>query len=87
MNPADIIKDAVALFKEYALDLSQKELRIDVESGELIGYTEALSVLQDAWSADMRREIGLDFDIDAAYLNSTIKGETCCYDLDGKEID
>ena len=65
----------------------QKEHRNDVESGELIGYTEALSVLQDACSPDMRREIGLDFDIDAAYLNSTKKGGTCCYDLDGKEID
>lgn len=53
----------------------------------MIGYTEALSVLQDACSPDMRREIGLDFDIDAAYLNSTKKGGTCCYDLDGKEID
>ena len=68
MNPADIIKDAVALIKEYAQELSQKEHRDDVESGELIGYTEALSVLQDACSPDMRREIGLDFDIDAAYL-------------------
>lgn len=87
MNPADIIKDAVALIKEYAQELSQKEHRDDVESGELIGYTEALSVLQDACSLDMRREIGLDFDIDAAYLNSTKKGEACCYDLDGKEID
>lgn len=87
MNPADIIKDAVALIKEYAQELSQKEHRNDVESGELIGYTEALSVLQDACSPDMRREIGLDFDIDAAYLNSTKKGGTCCYDLDGKEID
>ena len=87
MNPADIIKDAVALIKEYAQELSQKEHRDDVESGKLIGYTEALSVLQDACSPDMRREIGLDFDIDAAYLNSTKKGGTCCYDLDGKEID
>lgn len=87
MNPADIIKDAVALIKEYAQELSQKEHRDDVESGELIGYSEALSVLQDACSPDMRREIGLDFDIDAAYLNSTKKGGTCCYDLDGKEID
>ncbi len=42
-----------------------KEHRYDVESGELIGYTEALSVLQDACSPDMRREVGLDFDIDA----------------------
>lgn len=42
MNPADIIKDAVALIKEYAQELSQKEHRNDVESGELIGYTEAL---------------------------------------------
>ena len=56
MNPADIIKDAVALIKEYAQELSQKEHRDDVESGELIGYTEALSVLQDACSPDMRRE-------------------------------
>ncbi len=47
MNPADIIKDAVALIKEYAQELSQKEHRDDVESGELIGYTEALSVLQE----------------------------------------
>ena len=86
MNPSDIIKDAVALIKEYAQELSQKEHRNDVESGELIGYTEALSVLQDACSPDMRREIGLDFDIDA-YLNSTKKRGTCCYDLDGKEID
>ncbi len=54
-------------------ELSQKEHRYDVESGELIGYTEALSVLQDACSPDMRREVGLDFDIDAAYLNSTKK--------------
>ena len=54
MNPADIIKDAVALIKEYAQELSQKEHRDDVESGELIGYTEALSVLQDACSPDMR---------------------------------
>ena len=77
MNPADIIKDAVALIKEYAQELSQKEHRDDVESGELIGYTEALSVLQDACSPDMRREIGLDFDIDATYLNSTKKGEAC----------
>lgn len=46
MNPADIIKDAVALIKEYAQELSQKEHRDDVESGELIGYTEALSVLR-----------------------------------------
>lgn len=75
MNPADIIKDAVALIKEYAQELSQKEHRNDVESGELIGYTEALSVLQDACSPDMRREIGVDFDIDAAYLNSTKKKE------------
>ena len=60
MDPADIIKDAVALIKEYAQELSQKEHRNDVESGELIGYTEALSVLQDACSPDMRREIGLD---------------------------
>lgn len=71
MNPADIIKDAVALIKEW--DSVKKEHRNDVESGELIGYTEALSVLQDACSPDMRREIGLDFDIDAAYLNSTKK--------------
>lgn len=42
MNPADIIKDAVVLIKEYAQELSQKEHRDDVESGELIGYTEAL---------------------------------------------
>ena len=70
MNPADIIKDAVAL-----------------ECGEVSGYTEDLSVLQDAWWPDMCREIGLDVDIDAAYLNSTKKGEACCYDLDGKEID
>ena len=42
MNPADIIKDAVALIKEYAQELSQKEHRDDVESGELIGYTEAI---------------------------------------------
>lgn len=35
MNPADIIKDAVALIKEYAQELSQKEHRDDVESGEL----------------------------------------------------
>ena len=27
MNPADIIKDAVALIKEYAQELSQKEHR------------------------------------------------------------
>lgn len=87
MDPADIIKDAVALIKEYAQELSQKEHRDAVESGELIGYAEALSVLQDACSPDMRREIGLDFDIDAVYLNSTKKGGTCCYDLDGKEID
>ena len=72
-NPADIIKDAVVLIKEYAQELSQKEHRNDVESGELIGYAEALSVLQDACSPDMRREIGLDFDIDAAYLNGTKK--------------
>lgn len=85
MNPADIIKDAVALIKEW--NAVKKEHRYDVESGELIGYTEALSVLQDACSPDMRREVGLDFDIDAAYLNSTKKGGTCCYDLDGKEID
>ena len=69
------------------MERSQKEHRYDVESGELIGYTEALSVPQDACSPDMRREVGLDFDIDAAYLNSTKKGGTCCYDLDGKEID
>ena len=47
------------------MERSQKEHRYDVESGELIGYTEALSVLQDACSPDMRREVGLDFDIDA----------------------
>ena len=87
MNPADIIKDAVALIKEYAQELSQKEHRNDVESGELIGYTEALSVLQDACSPDMRREIDLDSDTHPAYPPSTKKGETCCYDLDGKEID
>lgn len=46
MNPADIIKDAVALIKEYAQELSQKEHRNDVESGELIGYTEALFYVQ-----------------------------------------
>ena len=73
MDPADIIKDAVVLIKEYAQELSQKEHRNDVDSGELIGYAEALSVLQDACSPDMRREIGLDFDIDAAYLNGTKK--------------
>ena len=49
MNPADIIKDAVALIKEYAQELSQKEHRDDVESGELIGYTEAL-FLCPAWT-------------------------------------
>ena len=59
MNPADIIKDAVALIKEYAQELSQKEHRNDVESGELIGYTEALSVLQDACSPDMGGYIGI----------------------------
>lgn len=42
MDPADIIKDAVTLIKEYAQELSQKEHRNDVESGELIGYTELL---------------------------------------------
>ena len=46
MNPADIIKDAVVLIKEYAQELSQKEHRDDVESGELIGYTEALFYVQ-----------------------------------------
>ena len=46
MNPADIIKDAVVLIKEYAQELSQKEHRNDVESGELIGYTEALFYVQ-----------------------------------------
>ena len=46
MDPADIIKDAVALIKEYAQELSQKEHRDDVESGELIGYTEALFYAQ-----------------------------------------
>ena len=73
MNPADIIKDAVVLINEYAQELSQKEHRDDVESGELIGYSEAVRELQDECSPDMRREIGLDFDIDAAYLNSTKK--------------
>lgn len=70
MDPADIIKDAVVLIKGYAQELRHRN---DVESGELIGYAEALSVLQDACSPDMRREIGLDFDIDAAYLNGTKK--------------
>ena len=87
MNPADIIKDAVALIKEYAQELSQKEHRDDVESGELIGYTEALSVLQDACSPDMRREYDLDLDFFAACMSSTKTGEAWCYDLDGKEID
>lgn len=34
MNPADIIKDAVVLIKEYAQELSQKGHRDDVESGD-----------------------------------------------------
>ena len=60
MNPADIIKDACCTYQRICTGTQSKEHRDDVESGELIGYTEALSVLQDACSPDMRREIGLD---------------------------
>lgn len=73
MNEGNVIKDAVMLIREYAQELSRKEHRTDVEAGELIGYAEALSVLQDACPLDMRRAVGLDFDIDKAYLSGVRK--------------
>lgn len=40
-----------------------------VEYGELIAYAETLSIIRDALSGYDLSAVGLDFDIDARYLN------------------
>lgn len=54
---------------EAADELLEKEDRDLVEQGELIAYAESLSIIRDACSGYDLAEIGLDFDIDARYLN------------------
>jgi hypothetical protein len=37
-------------------------------NGELIGYAESLTIIQEQLSADERKQYGLDFDIDKKYM-------------------
>lgn len=39
-----------------------------VEKGQLLGYTEALTIIKDAISGYDLATVGLDFDIDKKYL-------------------
>ncbi len=37
-------------------------------NGELIGYAESLTIIQEQLSEDERKQYGLDFDIDNKYM-------------------
>jgi hypothetical protein len=37
-------------------------------NGELTGYAESLTIIQEQLSADERKQYGLDFDIDKKYM-------------------
>ncbi|MBR4291688.1 MAG: hypothetical protein IKT52_13790 [Oscillospiraceae bacterium] len=63
------LKEIVEGIVEAADELLEKEDRDLVEQGELIAYAESLSIIRDACAGYDLKEIGLDFAIDAKYLN------------------
>ena len=64
----DLLSDAVAAIIENADELKAQPNLDDVAFGQLVGYAEALCIIQDICSLDEQKKLGLDFDVDARYL-------------------
>ena len=64
----NLIREISENIIEAADELLEKENRDLVEQGQLIAYTETLSIIQDALSGYDLAGFGLDFDVDAKYL-------------------
>ena len=62
------LADVVASIIEAADEIKGKENRDSQDYGQLLAYAEALSIIRDACDPDVRKEVGLDFDIDKRYL-------------------
>ncbi len=64
----NMLSDVVASIVEAADEVRERTDLDAQDFGELLGYAEALSIIQDACDPDERKAIGLDFDIDKRYL-------------------
>ena len=62
------MKEIVEGLVEAADEIAAKDDKDLFESGQLIAYAEALSIIRDAHAGYDLAKIGLDFDIDAKYL-------------------
>lgn len=64
----NILNEILNEIKADADEVLKKEQKSDLEFGQLLAYSEALSIIRDAYSAYDLKDIGLDFDIDERYL-------------------
>ena len=58
-----IIENIIAVADERLQEESSQYV-----NGELTGYAESLTIIQEQLSADERKQYGLDFDIDKKYM-------------------
>lgn len=61
--------DIVASIMEDADEIKAKGSNDAQDFGQLLAYSEALSIIRDACDPDDLATIGLDFDIDKRYLS------------------
>ena len=72
------LKQIIDYIKENADEIKAQTEITEIEFGELIGYAEALTIIQDMMAGyDVDADIGLDFDIDAEYLGVSVKQKKC----------
>nr|DAQ29831.1 MAG TPA: hypothetical protein [Caudoviricetes sp.] len=63
----DRLYDIVASIMEAADEIKAKSNADAQDYGQLLAYSECLSIIRDAYEGDLS-EIGLNFDIDKRYL-------------------
>lgn len=65
---ANLLKEIVEGIVGAADELMEKTERDLVEQGQIIAYAETLSIIRDACAGYDLAKIGLNFDVDAKYL-------------------
>ena len=64
----NLTREIVEGIMEAADELLAVENRNEIQQGQLLAYAESLSIIRDALAGYDLASIGLDFDIDARYL-------------------
>lgn len=64
----DMLVDVVSSILEAADEVKRKANQDAQDYGQLLAYAEVLSIIRDVCDEEERKEIGLDFDVDARYL-------------------